>query len=181
MGFSSARAGKPLLSGHKSRPFIEQLAEDCLQKVGIDVPVDPLKVAEHYGIEVFKATFNDAAISGVITRKEAIYQIYVKALDNPSRKRFTLAHELGHYFLGHLEKDGEYIDTEVNLYRISGFPGARSQPLEVEANRFAAALLMPAEKVKALYEATPNISLVARKFRVSEEAFAIRLNTLGMI
>lgn len=69
--------------------------------------------------------------------------IYVAAKDPPTRKLFSVAHELGHIFLGHK-------NYEV-LFRITN-EGKKYSTNEQEANSFAAHLLMPEFMVKEYLE-----------------------------
>jgi Zn-dependent peptidase ImmA (M78 family) len=107
----------------------------------------------------------------------------VNQSDPPYRKRFTIAHELGHHFL-HLLSDGEFVDSKVDLFRdsetdVSPESIEQRRP-EIQANQFAAALLMPADLVKREYSPTPNLEELARKFNVSEAAMGFRLTKLGL-
>ncbi|MCP1269459.1 ImmA/IrrE family metallo-endopeptidase [Acetobacter cerevisiae] len=86
-----------------------------------------------------------------------------------AHQRFTFAHELGHYFLGH---GNAARDTQAQLM-------ARD-PKEMSANRFAAALLMPAEDVQNAVYAGMSLSQMAALFGVSEEAMGYRLQNLGL-
>ena len=52
--------------------------------------------------------------------------------------------------------------------------------MEVQANQFAAAILMPSDTVKSYFETHPRVSDLARLFNVSEEAMGFRLNRLGL-
>ena len=58
----------------------------------------------------------DNSLVGAIARRGKTVTIVVNANDPPFRKRFTIAHELGHNFL-HLLEDGDYVDGQTNLYR----------------------------------------------------------------
>jgi Zn-dependent peptidase ImmA (M78 family) len=97
-----------------------------------------------------------------------------------ARKRFTAAHELGHVALGHLAEGAAPTDRDGDLYLFRATGGVH-EAREVEANRFAAALLMPARLV--LGEAdriggTLDVRLLSERFWVSEAAMAVRLRDL---
>jgi Zn-dependent peptidase ImmA (M78 family) len=81
---------------------------------------------------------------------------------NPSmawvRRRFTIAHEIGHLLLGHTCTD----------------PDLDNDP-EAEANQFAAELLMPLAILKIDYKAKPSPDYLAQKYIVSREAMIIHL------
>ena len=86
----------------------------------------------------------------------------------PSHQRFTLAHELGHFFMGHGERAR---DTKKQL--------RLKDPVEFSANRFAAAILMPEELVEKAIQKRKSVAEMARNFGVSEEAMGYRLQNLG--
>ena len=97
--------------------------------------------------------------------------------DTPVRRRFTLAHELGHHCLGH----GDRLDTPETI---------RDAPTEdeVDANQFAAEFIAPQEAVESFVEsladASPSLELVCRvsnHFAVSAQMARIRLETCGII
>ena len=97
--------------------------------------------------------------------------------DTPVRRRFTLAHELGHHCLGH----GDRLDTPETI---------RDAPTEdeVDANQFAAEFIAPQEAiesfVESLADASPSLELVCRvsnHFAVSAQMARIRLETCGIL
>lgn len=92
--------------------------------------------------------------------------IFYNGNATPERNRFTVAHELGHIFLGHIKRrDGEF--TTINRE-----PSSNDNPLEQQANVFASRLLAPACVLHELNITMPNdisklchISLTAAKYR----------------
>jgi hypothetical protein len=98
------------------------------------------------------------------------------------RQRFTAAHELGHVVL-HRDRMGRYIADETITENADG-----DNTIEVEANRFAAELLMPAavcqaraQELKELRKCCPRQVLayrLAAELLVSREAMRYRLNAL---
>jgi Zn-dependent peptidase ImmA (M78 family) len=99
--------------------------------------------------------------------------------DEHTRRRFTIAHELGHYFL-HFDAERDPGDSEKNSVIVS-FRGWKN-PIETEANEFAAELLMPAELLRAEYDKAffPTASFLASKFDVSVSTMKTRLKTLEL-
>ena len=101
------------------------------------------------------------------------------------RQRFTIAHELGHLKLH--EHRQVHVDRE---FRVRFRSGTSSQGInrdEMEANRFAAELLMPLEFLRRDIEErdfalTDNEALwsLAKIYGVSAQAMAFRLNGLGI-
>lgn len=160
---------------------IEKLAHQTLIEHGmLSIPVDPVVLANRLGIRVSNAVFSDTSLSGMIAKRGDKKSLLVNDNDSIERKRFTIAHELGHCLL-HLEGEGEFVDSTTNLFRTDG-TAQEGQPYfqEVEANAFAAALLMDAELVKQAWVKCRSLQTMARIFMVSESAMGIRLNTLGL-
>lgn len=166
-----------------SRAEVEQRAADVLRQHGLySLPVDPVLLSSRMGITVNNAKFADDSLAGLIAKRGELSRILVEQSDPPYRKRFSIAHELGHHFL-HLFADGEIVDKRVNMFREREPDGefiSIDRRREIEANWFAAALLMPAEFVRAEWAKNPSIAHMARVFNVSEEAIGYRVDTLNL-
>jgi Zn-dependent peptidase ImmA (M78 family) len=166
-----------------SRAEVEQQAAEILRQHGLySIPVNPVELANRNGIKVHNAKFSDEGLSGMVAKRGKDVTVLVNQSDAPFRKRFTIAHELGHHFLHLIGEDGEFVDSEVDLFRDSESPVSTdpARLAEIQANQFAAGLLMPSELVKQTFEKTRNLQDLARIFNVSEEAMAIRLSRLGL-
>ncbi len=102
--------------------------------------VDPVAIATSLGIEVVEKPAADGGVSGMLIRYGEQFCIaYATHIKSPGFKRFTIAHELGHYFLeGHI--DAIFKDRAVHESR-AGF--VSTVGYELEADHFAARLLMP--------------------------------------
>jgi Zn-dependent peptidase ImmA (M78 family) len=163
------------------RAEIETKAYEVLKRHMLTtVPVDLVTLAEREGITINNARFDDDDTAGMIIKRGGDVSILVKGDDRPYRKQFTIAHELGHYFL-HLTDDGEYIDKDANLFRRQ--PGEGTTPergREIQANMFAASLLMPEGEVRRYWQKYHSIGKLARIFNVSEEAMGYRVDSLGL-
>ncbi|MDE2759518.1 MAG: ImmA/IrrE family metallo-endopeptidase [Paracoccaceae bacterium] len=137
-------------------------------------PVKLGELAKYLGVKIRVKALN-RGISGQISKENDIYVIKVNRYESRERQRFTIAHELAHYFLHRKRIDESGIQDNV-LYR-SGAP----QSEEFEANRLAAELLMPYKLVKAKLEAYNGIindeiiEQLANDFEVSKGAMEIRL------
>ncbi|MCI3937077.1 ImmA/IrrE family metallo-endopeptidase [Chryseobacterium aahli] len=68
-------------------------------------------------------------------------------IENAGRRHFTIAHELGHYFLSHQLKDNSIFCSNTDIAE----EGSQIDPIEREANYFASCFLMPEEKVKSAF------------------------------
>jgi Zn-dependent peptidase ImmA (M78 family) len=168
----------------KRRREIEDRAADFLRRLGAgDGPVDPIQLANAAGLRVFNATFGEENIHGLIARRGAGTTVYVNANDKPLRKRFTVAHELGHFVLHLAVDEGEFIDTEDNFRTVADpdQPWDDARVKEWEANVFGAALLMPERLVRSKWLEIHDVDGLASWFQVSRQAMAIRLQQLGLL
>jgi Zn-dependent peptidase ImmA (M78 family) len=147
----------------------ERRAYEVIAEVGYEGP--PLNFApilERYGIDLILRAFN--YVGGVMI-KDPVYTLLVVNENDPEpRRRFTIAHELGHFFLGH---EG----------RRFAEPSSDDPPQERAANRFAAALLMPENWLRAAWEdyrdnPDHRPDIIAEMFGVSVEALKVRLKEL---
>lgn len=68
-------------------------------------------------------------------------------IDNVGRKNFTIAHELGHYFLSHHLTTNAFYCCEDEIME----EHQTSNSIEAEANYFASCFLMPEAKVKPAF------------------------------
>lgn len=137
-------------------------------------PIDVLAVAVDFGVKVYSAGLA-TDVSGVLMRDKQYgapsgFVIFVDR-DEPSvRQRFTAAHELGHFVL-HRDLIGDRLEDNY-LLRSSGL----SNRQEVEANKFAADLLMPWKLINAaMANRRYSPRELADLFKVSELAISIRL------
>ncbi len=160
-------------------------AERLLRELGIDgPPVAPELIAEKLGIVVVIQEM-DPEVSGMLVRDGDERVIGVNKRHPLARRRFTIAHEVGHLEL-HRGR-ALILDTPVRVNfrdRVSSLATDRE---EVEANRFAAALLMPGAAVIREAARTPRgdpdafVARLARRFKVSQAAMGYRLINLGVL
>lgn len=98
-----------------------------------------------------------------------------------------MAHEVGHYVLHASGSERRlFIDKSVTVYRRDDASSAGNDRQEVEANRFAAALLMPKELVLREIERNDfdlddeeDVAELAKRFNVSAAAMSIRLANIA--
>lgn len=168
-----------------SRQAIERLATEVRLESGQNsIPVDVEVVARHLGARVIYEGFSDD-LSGVLVRKGENCTIAVNYSHSPLRRRFTVAHECGHLALEH---EGEiFVDKHV-LNRRDANSSLALNEQEIQANQFAASLLMPREEVVkqmnillASYSShSILVEFMASNFKVSKSAMGIRLVNLGL-
>lgn len=157
-------------------------ARAIIVEFDLERPPTPLdKIVRAKGIVTQYAPL-DGDLSGMAFMKDGHPVIGVNSLHHPNRQRFTVAHELGHIIL-HREE----IENSIHLDRGSLQRGALASMgtdrIEIDANRFAAELLMPKSLLESILEGRTvdleddvAIAEMAKKFRVSEAAIRFRLD-----
>lgn len=147
------------------------------------IPVD--RVARNLGLRVRHVPF-EGEISGSLIRQGKDALVGVNSMHHENRQRFTLAHEMGHFLLH--KGDRVILDRSfrVNLRDTNG--KNTEDPEEVEANLFAAELLMPEEFLvnslrdkKIDIEEDDIIEALANDYKVSPQAMTYRLVNLGFL
>jgi hypothetical protein len=158
----------------------KQKAEALLKQEGIaSLPVDPFAIAASRDILVEPKPDTTDGVSGMLLRHGDTFGIlYATYIPSEGFHRYSISHELGHFFLdGHIDhilpKDGIHSSR-------AGFISA--DPYELEADNFAAGLLMPAGLCKRLItRRDPGLSAIeslAGDCRTSLTATAIRFAEL---
>ena len=158
---------------------ITSKAEDVLRDVYGDVlditpPVNLVKIAHQYGLKVYKVRFDGHPnVSGAYNKQKRA--IYISDDEGQARKNFTVAHELGHFFL-HKNKNSEV------FFRTDALNLDQEKPQdEKEADFFASILLMPEALVRRYWQLVETPEELANIFRVSESAMRWRLHNLKLI
>jgi Zn-dependent peptidase ImmA (M78 family) len=154
-----------------------------LRQYGLmSAPVDVELVAQRLGAQVVYDDLEDD-VSGFLLREKGVSTIAINKQHHPNRQRFTLAHECGHLFLHAKEGDRLWLDKTL-FFR----DGSRSRDHfpEIQANQFAAGLLLPQELLKASLGETGPVSDIdvvrlALTFQVSERAMTVRLISLNLL
>jgi Zn-dependent peptidase ImmA (M78 family) len=162
-------------------------ARDLLVLAKIKVPPVPLEqLVELVGAELRYEPFPGELCGMVHRQSNGKALIGVNALHSSNRQRFTLAHELGHLLLH--KDEALHVDENSPI----GFRNPRSSQAvdsdEIEANQFAAELLMPAAlltaeiaKISTKTGIEDAVAKLAEVFAVSEQAMTFRLSGLGLL
>jgi Zn-dependent peptidase ImmA (M78 family) len=169
------------------RKLISDTVTSLLNAAGITHPaVDIKRLAQTQGAIVVEEP-HDEQTSGFLFRTAGSPPVIgVNANHPPSRKRFTIAHELAHLLL-HI-KSGVHVDYAIVKMRDSRASEGTDEE-EMEANRFAAEVLMPRGFLEADLAAhgpifaddEKAIASLAKKYGVSPQAMAIRLSSLNLV
>lgn len=160
---------------------IAQQANRCLNEYEFrQLPIDPFELCAKIGIDLIPKPPTEEGVSGMLIRHGNNFGIvYATNIPSEGFQRFSVAHELGHYFLdGHPEK---IFDTTGIHRSRAGF--ASSDPYEREADCFASNLLMPARLVRPLLRTIPDsirgVASLAKTCKTSLTATAIRVAELA--
>ena len=163
----------------------ENTAEGLLEQAGVhSAPVSVEKIADYLGLRIRLADLGQDC-SGVLVRNGDRAVIGVNWGHHTNRRHFSIAHEIGHFLL---HKGDTYVDKgyRVNFRDLESGSGTKQE--EVDANMFAAALLMPANWVRKAFGDQPfdlteddGLEALARKFDVSTQAMTYRLVKLQLI
>jgi Zn-dependent peptidase ImmA (M78 family)/DNA-binding XRE family transcriptional regulator len=140
-------------------------------------PVDVAQLARRCGVRVLGFDFA-GMVDGLVAQLPDGPAIGLDTgQPNEQRRRFTLAHELGHHLLRH--SASFHLDFFDAGGSAGDAPGYNWQH-ERAANEFAANLLMPADLVRRESDRVSAINQLAVAFDVSRQAMAFRLATLGL-
>lgn len=160
----------------------ERLANQLLREFWVHdnqvrYPIDPYWIATKKKLRVFEVPDMNLSIIGRIEIKSGQGLVFINKKYSINRKRFTCAHELGHYIdyegNGLLNEGFDHVDYGNHVSeKGSGVD-------EVFANQFAANLLMPTQHFIEAYEQLKGDSVrLSSWFRVSPEAFHFRRRCL---
>lgn len=177
-----------------SLKMARQAAEALLkEEEHLSLPVNPFAIAASRDIMVEGKPEKVDGVSGMLLRHGNNFGIvYATHIRSEGFQRFSVSHELGHYFLpGHVD---QVIQNGIHISR-GGF--VTNDPYELEADHFAAGLLMPEKPFRkeidrrepglAAIEAIADLCITSktaaaiRYAEVSDVATAVIMSTGGII
>ena len=150
----------------------------------IHPPVNVESIARGLGLWVVYKEM-ELRTSGMLVRRGRQATIGVNQAHHIHRQRFTIAHELGHHLMHHSLVE-LHVDRALVAFRDDAST-LGDDPVEVEANAFAAALLMPAHflsrDLRAPLDAHDDhaVRQLARRYQVSPASLTFRLINLGKV
>lgn len=156
------------------RARAEEAAESLLARMAVDrLPVDPFRIAAALGVLVIEEAVEDCD-GALVVEGDAAGILINSAVEPEGRRRFTLAHEVGHLIL-HEDRFRYRVD------RLRDIENQATDDMDQEASYFAAALMMPLSLISPQYtRAEPSLELadeLADQCGVSTQAAARRLVT----
>jgi Zn-dependent peptidase ImmA (M78 family) len=166
--------------------------EAILNQFGVRAPAVPVdRIAKGLGAQLRYSPL-DEELSGMIYVSGDTPIIGINSLHPPNRQRFSIAHETAHLVLHrHLISGRVHVDKEfqVPLMRLNRdeISALGTEKIEIDANQFAAELLMP----RAWFEAAlaskrfdidneSPFDELAKRFRVSRQALDYRIRNLTL-
>ncbi|HAY06319.1 MAG TPA: hypothetical protein DCY26_06650 [Hyphomonas sp.] len=162
----------------RSDPYLQVRwdAERLLKELGIAcLPIDPMNVAERLGISLMPMPAGAGGASGMLLHVGGNFGIgYPTHVASEGFKRFSIAHEIGHYRLpGHVDA---IVDPSGRHLSKAGF--IADDKYEREADHFASALLMPTgpfgNELRKSADGLAGVERLATLCVTSLEATAIR-------
>jgi Zn-dependent peptidase ImmA (M78 family) len=165
---------------------IENKAIELLEKTNsISLPIPIKDIIKKLGIKLSPYDLG-SDVSGVLVIDNENSKIGYNSTESHVRQRFTLAHELGHYILHKNKNQDVFVDNVTYMFRKSNTRSV-DYKIEMEANQFAAAILMPGILIERELNLLNTgdmsdhdlIVELATKFKVSQIAMTYRLNNLG--
>lgn len=170
----------------KWRSAIQKRAKELLEEHGVSAaPVPVERIAKGLEAQLRFSPLDDE-LSGMVYVKDGTPIIGVNALHHPNRQRFTLAHEVGHLVLHRAEITKQiHVDKGFRMLMRNAASAAGVDEMEIEANFFAAELLMPEEFLARSLQGQSfdiddegAVSALAREYKVSTAAMRFRLGNL---
>jgi Zn-dependent peptidase ImmA (M78 family) len=157
--------------------LVTLVSEAFLRRFGLDSRERLAEIAEEIGIEVLyrPAESFDGALLRIRDAQRG-YIVINSRIREESRRRFTLAHEIGHFVLPGQQE----VSAPCKQQRIENWDADLYRP-ELEANRFAAEILMPRGLMAEFVESEPSlesIRSITKLCGTSLTASAVRLITL---
>lgn len=145
-----------------------------------------LLIDEHDDLRTLPGAPTDQGrLSGMIDPpNQTIWLDRAEAARNPRRRRFTIAHEIGHWQLHVAASSGAVFDRpqDISDHETEPHRPHELEQREAQANAFARELLMPQLLIREQALATAcNLSVLAERFDVSVPAIRLRLRLLALL
>lgn len=167
---------------------IENKADLILKELKqYSAPINVQNLAEILGLKIVEHDLG-SNVSGMLYIEKGQGVIGCNTGESDVRKRFTIAHELGHYFLHRLDKDIFVDHKQFKPAFRNHISSTGENTQEREANAFAAAILMPKELLIKEIELKgfdlggddDVIGDLSKLFKVSSQAMAYRMANLNL-
>ena len=184
----------------KEKKIIDQLIKDynSNQEINDQIPVNIVEKIKEQNIELNELCYDlHDEVLGEIKKENGKYKINIQGYDFNYRRRFTMAHELGHYKLHKDLLDDEGLDDGLSYETMYRKNAKISSNQETQANKYAIDMLVPKELIISIVKElnkikeipgiidengqANNLNLIeylSNRFEVSKIALGFRLNQL---
>ena len=189
-----------LMIKEKEKKIIDQLIKDynSNQEINDQIPVNIVEKIKEQNIELNELCYDlHDEVLGEIKKENGKYKINIQGYDFNYRRRFTMAHELGHYKLHKDLLDDEGLDDGLSYETMYRKNAKISSNQETQANKYAIDMLVPKELIISIVKElnkikeipgiidengqANNLNLIeylSNRFEVSKIALGFRLNQL---
>lgn len=135
------------MTNREIEQVVNEVLTKYLKKGGSHKILNEIMATEGIKFREISSANNDFV--GVLTNANngQPYIMVNSTIDNDGRKHFTVAHELGHYFLSHQLTQNSFYCLNKEIVE----EGVWQNPIEQEANYFASCFLMPEQKIKSAF------------------------------
>lgn len=165
-----------------SKAAVSSFAEDVAKHVKYNIGEDMRALVSRLGGRISfheEVRPEDDFPESIVVQPSGEFQIFLPTVTTAERDRFTIAHELGHFFLHFPKVKKEHPGHMMVATRKVRSNDPSQKRVEWEANWFAAAFLMPSTVFRDAHRDLDNTALAA-KFGVSQSAAEVRASTLGL-
>ncbi len=155
--------------------YARKMAREVINKYSITQPPIIINdILEGYGFQYLEVESFPEKLDALFVYNNGVSYAAVNKKHHLHRKKFSLAHELGHKLMNH----------DVNYYKISftiDNPPDKDDHhrlediFEKEANIFAGELLVPLNMLKSEFKKNQDIPTLSNIFKVSQEVLSIRI------
>lgn len=168
------------------RKRIVEIARHILRENNIEgPPVAVRSIAKKLGAKIVSSAL-DGELSGIIYVRNGSPIIGINSRHHSNRQRFTIAHECGHLLLHKNMISREiHVDKNFRMLRRDALSATGTSVIEIEANLFAAEILMPEHFLNDAFNNEPadideeeTAKSLAKIFKVSPAAMSFRLGNL---
>ena len=157
--------------------YVRRVAKQLLRAADVrQPPVDLRRITTHHGLTYEEVDYFPDDVDALIVNTEDGTVAVVNKNQSNNRRRFSLAHELGHFVL---HRDGSVLEATVSIDSPPTVEPDRetSSVAEREANLFAGELLVPVAFLKEHFRPGMTAADVAKLFEVSESVAAIAISS----
>ena len=163
-------------------------AQEELKRANVKNPPVPVEeIARSHNLDIRYEPSKGENVSGALYIEDGRGIIGVNADHHPNRQRFTIAHELGHFLLHGRARAAHtvFLDRKF-VWRRDSESELATNPEEIEANQFAAELLVPlailhddVESGEYDLENDRHLTRLAKRYGVSLQTLTFRLQILA--